>query len=153
MRFEGRCHCGNLEVTFETFQPAAGIPLRECACSFCRRHGSTAVTDPAGRLEVRARAAAEVSPYRFGLRTADFLVCRTCGVFVAAVCDVDGATYATLNCNVLEARALFTQAPARVNYDGETADERIARRRRVWMPAAVQGWRAPSSRSAIETLP
>ena len=144
MRFEGRCHCGNLEVTFDTSRPAVEIPLRECACSFCRRHGSTAVTDPAGSLEVRARVAAEVSAYRFGLRTADFLVCRTCGVFVAALCDVDGATYATLNCNVLEARDQFTQPPARADYEGETAQERMARRRRLWTPAAVQGWRSPS---------
>ncbi len=86
----------------------------------------------------------EVSAYRFGLRTADFLVCRTCGVFVAALCDVDGATYATLNCNVLEARDQFTQAPARADYEGETAEERMARRRRLWTPAAVQGWRRPS---------
>jgi hypothetical protein len=138
MRFDGRCHCGNLEVTFETAREPAATPLRECACSFCRRHGATAVTDPAGRVELRARAPAEVSRYRFALRTAEFLVCRTCGVYVAAICEVEGATYATLNCNVLDARAAFTQAPGRVDYDGETPAERIARRGRVWTPAVVR---------------
>ncbi len=116
MRFDGRCHCGNIEVEFETAQPADSLQLRECGCTFCRRHGSTALTDPAGRLEVRLRDPREVSRYRFALRTADFLVCRTCGVFVAAVCTVDGAT---------------------VGYDAETTAERIARRRRAWTPAAV----------------
>lgn len=138
MRFEGRCHCGNLEVTFETSQPPATIPLRECGCTFCRRHGSVAVTDPAGSLEVRVRDPGEVSRYRFGLRTADFLVCRTCGVFVAAVGTIDGVTLATLNANVLDARAALTQRPAPVDYDRETVEARLARRRRVWTPAAVR---------------
>ncbi len=88
---------------------------------------------------MRARATSEVSRYRFALRTADFLVCRTCGVYVAAVCTIDDATFGTLNVNVLEARAAFTQAPARVDYDAETVAERIARRRRAWTPTVVRG--------------
>ena len=138
MRFDGRCHCGNIEVGFETAQPADSLQLRECGCTFCRRHGSTAITDPAGRLEVRLRDLREVSRYRFALRTADFLVCRTCGVFVAAVCTIDGVTYATLNANVLERREAFTRTPLPVDYDAETAAERTARRRRAWTPAAVR---------------
>lgn len=138
MRYEGRCHCGNLAVTFETAQPAAALPLRACACTFCRRHGAIAVTDPAGSLEVRIGDAREVSRYQFGLRTSDFLVCRTCGVYVAAVCTIQGATYATLNCNVLEARSEFTQAPVGVSYDAETAERRIARRRHAWTPAVIR---------------
>jgi hypothetical protein len=62
------------------------------------------MTDPAGKIEVTLRAPAEVSRYRFALRTADFLVCRTCGVYVAAVCTVDGAACASLNANVLDHR-------------------------------------------------
>jgi hypothetical protein len=137
MRFDGGCHCGNIEVVFETGQPPDSLQLRECGCTFCRRHGSTAITDPAGRLEVRMRDLREVSRYTFALRTADFLVCRTCGVFVAAVCTVEGTTYATLNANVLERRDAFTRPPLPVRYDAETAAERIARRRRAWTPAAV----------------
>ncbi len=139
MRFEGRCHCGNLEVTFETSQRPEALAPRECGCTFCRRHGSIAVSDPAGSLEVRIRDAGEVSRYRFGLRTADFLVCRTCGVYVAAVSTIEGATFATLNANVLDAREAFTQRPVPVAYDGETAEERLGRRRRAWTPAVVAG--------------
>lgn len=137
MRLDGRCHCGKIEVAFHTAQPPESLQLRECGCTFCRRHGSTAVTDPAGTLELHLRDPNEVSRYRFGLRTADFLVCRTCGVFVAAVCTVYGATYATLNANVLDRREAFTRAPAPVQYDVEDAAARIARRRRTWTPATV----------------
>jgi hypothetical protein len=138
MTLDGRCHCGNLEVAFETSKAPSQLELRECACTFCRRHGATAVTDPAGALEVRARSAAELSRYRFGLGTADFLVCRTCGVFVGAVCEVDGRTYGTLNANVLDARASLTAIPVRVDYDGEAVAQRIARRARAWTPAVVR---------------
>ena len=138
MRFDGKCHCGNIEVTLETAQPPESVQLRACGCTFCRRHGATALTDPAGKLEVRLRDPREVSRYRFGLRTSDFLVCRTCGVFVAAVCTIDEATYATLNANVLERREAFTRAPVPVHYDAEDAAERIARRRRAWTPATLR---------------
>src|SRR5512133_1941599 len=111
MRYPGRCHCGAVEVAFEPTQAASELQLRECACSFCRRHGATSLTDPAGKLEITLRAPAEVSRYRFALRTADFLVCRTCGVYVGASCTIDGATYATLNANVLDDRAAFPRPP------------------------------------------
>jgi hypothetical protein len=78
-----------------------------------------------------------VSRYRFALRTADFIVCRTCGVYVGAVCTIDGATYATLNANVLDDRAAFTGRPRPVSFEGETAAERLARRCRAWTPAVV----------------
>lgn len=139
MRLDGRCHCGNLEVTLETSQRPEALSLRECGCTFCRRHGAIAVTDSAGSLEVRVRDPGEVSRYRFGLRTAEFLVCRTCGVYVAAVSTIEGATFATLNANVLDARAALTQRPVPVDYEGESATERLARRRRAWTPAAVRG--------------
>jgi hypothetical protein len=137
MRFAGRCHCGNIEVAFEPAQAPSELQLRECACSFCRRHGATGVSDPAGKLEITLRAPAEVSRYRFALRTADFLVCRICGVYVAAVCSVENVTYGVLNSNVLDERAAFTRPAVRVDFDGEIAAERMTRRSRVWTPAAV----------------
>jgi hypothetical protein len=138
MRFDGRCHCGSLEVTFETARSPEETPLRRCGCSFCRRHGAVAATDPAGRLELRLREAGSASRYVFGLRTSEFYVCRTCGVYVAAVCALDGEAYATLNLNVLDAREAFTQTPAPVDYDGEDVERRLARRRRMWTPAVVR---------------
>ncbi len=138
MRHTGRCHCGNLTVTFDTEQDPARIPLRECQCSFCRLHGVTAVTDPAGRLDLRFADPAQLSRYQFGLRASEFYICARCGVYVAAIATVDGARYASLNANVLADRAAFTQPPAPVDYGRESAVERLARRKRAWTPAAVR---------------
>ena len=137
MRYEGRCHCGNLGVTFETAQPADRVPLRACACTFCRKHGATWTSDPAGALAVRVADAVQLSRYRFGLGTSEFLVCRRCGVVAAAVAVIDGATCGAVNVNALDARGTFTQPPTPVDYDQETADDRLARRRGAWMPATV----------------
>jgi hypothetical protein len=138
MRHTGRCHCGNLTVTFDSAQDPAQLPLRSCGCSFCRIHGVIAVTDAAGRLEVRVADPELVSRYQFGLRASEFYICRRCGVYVAAIATIDGARYASLNANVLEDRAAFTQPPQPVDYGRESAVERLARRRRAWTPATVR---------------
>lgn len=143
MRYEGGCHCGALTVGFETAQDPGRVPLRLCGCTFCRKHGATAVTDPAGKLEVRIGDAEHLSRYVFGLRTSEFFVCSRCGVFVAAICRVDGAIYGTLNLNVLHERSAFTQPPSPVDYDAETVEDRLARRKRAWTPAMVTGAEPP----------
>ena len=78
-----------------------------------------------------------MSRYRFGLRTADFLVCQRCGVYVGAVCETPSGLKAVVNVNTLKDRALFTQPIDPVDYDGETAQSRTARRAARWMPAKV----------------
>ncbi len=138
MTHRGRCHCGNLTVTFETSQPAGALQLRACGCSFCRRHLPAWTTDPAGSLEIRVADARLLSRYQFGLRTSEFLLCRRCGVHVAAVCEIDGATYASLNANVLDDRDAFTQPPTPVDYEDEDVARRLARRRRAWTPTTVR---------------
>lgn len=132
----GSCHCGAIRVSFSASRPLASLPLRRCACSFCRRHGARTVADPAGLLEIRARPGA-LNRYRFGLRTADFLLCARCGTYVAALIERDGRAFATLNANTLEARDSLDPAPPLVNYEGETAAGRIARRLAGWTPATV----------------
>jgi hypothetical protein len=137
-RHAGSCHCGNVTVVFETAVRPAEVAVRECQCSFCRKHGSRSVTDPSGALTVAARDWSEVSRYRFGLKTADFLVCRRCGVYAAAVMPDGSKTYGALNLNLLDERAQFTEPPAAVSYDAETVDQRIERRRVRWTPTSVR---------------
>jgi hypothetical protein len=130
----GSCHCGNLTVEFETARAPADVPVRECQCSFCRKHGTRAVTDPAGSLVVRAGDQAELSRYVFGLATAEYLICRRCGVYVAAITRSEPITgIVILNC--LDDRAAFSSPPVQTVHDHESAEERVSRRRRSWTPA------------------
>src|SRR5258708_38040170 len=92
----GKCHCAAIEVSFETTLSPDELEVRACQCSFCRRHGAKTVTDANGRLVISAQEGTLVR-YRFGLCTADFLLCRTCGVYVAAVISDGAGERATLN--------------------------------------------------------
>ena len=111
------------------------MPLRSCSCSFCRSHGTRTLSDRGGQVEISASDWNLVERYRFGSRTADYIVCRRCGVYIGALCETSGGLRAVVNVNCLENRAAFTQIPAAPNYDGEAIDARLDRRAANWMPA------------------
>jgi hypothetical protein len=73
----------------------------------------------------------------FGSRTADYVICRRCGVYIAAVCETAVGTHAVVNVNCLIDRAAFTSVPAVAEYEGETTEARLSRRAMNWMPAVI----------------
>ena len=136
MILRGACHCGQVEVAFETAMSAADVPLRACGCSFCRRHGTKAVADPNGLLMISAPPNG-LNRYRFGLRTADYLICRTCGAYVAAVITGNGEERATLNVTATAIPELADRRAKSVDYDLETVEGRTARRLTTWTPSRI----------------
>jgi hypothetical protein len=78
-----------------------------------------------------------VQRYRFGSRTADYLLCRRCGVYVGAVCETPSGRRTVINTLCLVDRETFTQEPARPDYDGEEIEARLSRREANWMPIAM----------------
>jgi hypothetical protein len=135
-QFEGYCHCGAVTVAIALSRPTDQIELRACQCLFCRHHGAKTLADPEGKLSIEA-APGELNRYRFGLRTADFLLCATCGCYIAAVIEDGGQRRAVLNV-VGAGLAEFSETPARpVNYDRENVAARRARRLRTWMPVEI----------------
>jgi hypothetical protein len=137
--FIGSCHCGNLQIRFETGFNHTDLPLRACQCAFCRAHGAVTATDPDGRVLISVNDSARVSHYRFGLGITDCLICADCGVFMAAVMEIDNAFYASINSNVLDIRAKLSSQPQPVDYSDETAEQRSTRRKKNWTPAAFIG--------------
>jgi hypothetical protein len=139
--FSGACHCGNLSLRLEATRPAAELPVRLCGCTFCARHQPRYTSDPQGRVTVQVADEALLARYRFGLGLADFLLCKRCGVFVAAF-EPDEADAsrgrAVVNFNVLAQAAEFTGVPVRTDYDAEDATARRARRARAWTPAVLR---------------
>lgn len=137
MEHQGSCHCGNLRVQVRLTRPPAEMPIRSCACSFCRSHGTRTVSDPAGQADIRASDWSLVESYRFGSRTADYLLCRRCGVYIGAVCETPAGGRAVINTRCLEDRAAFVQDAGHPDYDGETVEARLARRALNWTPAVL----------------
>jgi hypothetical protein len=137
MLHSGGCHCENISVTLRLSRAPEQMPLRSCSCAFCRAHGTRTLSDRDGLVEITAGDWSLVERYRFGSRTADYLLCRRCGVYIGAVCDMRTGQRAVLNVNCLVDRAAFTQTPVAPDYDGETIDTRLDRRAMNWMPAVV----------------
>lgn len=132
----GRCHCGNLSLELETDREPAGLGARTCLCSFCRGRRLRWTADPDGRLRVRVADAAELSRYRFGTGTADFLICRRCGQ-VAAALTLDEPARAVVNVDFLARADEFVDQGTR-DFDGEELDARRDRRARHWTPAQLE---------------
>jgi hypothetical protein len=136
--YEGACHCGAIRFTFFTAIPPEGWRVRACQCSFCRVHGARTISDAEGSVRFTIVDTNAPIEYRFGLRTAAFLVCGCCGTYVAAVVTTPRGRFATINANALTGRPDIAEA-LNVSYDGETAEQRLARRERNWTPVSAGG--------------
>ena len=137
MRHHGGCHCGAITMSYESEVAPEATEVRACLCSFCRKHSSRAVSDAAGKLVVTLHDEAVVQRYSFGLRTADYLLCGRCGVYLAAVLADCGQLYGIVIVNALEDAESFIQAPKPADYSGEDEVARRKRRRERWTPAEV----------------
>jgi hypothetical protein len=105
----GGCHCGNIAVTVELARDAGAYHPRACDCDFCTKHGAAWVSDPQGSLRIQLRAERDASRYTQGAGIAEMLLCRTCGVLVAALWR-EQQLYGVVNVSVLDARAEFAAA-------------------------------------------
>jgi hypothetical protein len=131
--YGGACHCRNIELRLESDRTPLELGLRADNCSFCVKHHAIFTSDPGGELAVTVRDPNFVTRYRFGTRTADFVLCRACGVFAVAM--MDEPPIAVVNVNVLDARADFLKNELTIgSFDGESVEERLARRKARWTP-------------------
>ena len=136
---KGGCHCGAISVVYKTsIAPKDTVP-RACQCSFCRKHNTAAISDPEGDLTIKVSDGDKLNRYQFGLNTCDFLICRECGVYVAAFAPEQGddSGYATLMSVTLDDQALYPLAQP-THYAGEDSEGRRERRRKVWTPARLE---------------
>ena len=133
MNLTGQCHCGNIALTLDWPEGSAGIPARACGCSFCVKHGGVWTSNANARLTVTIRDPARVTRYAFGTKTATFHVCARCGAVPFVTSEIDGHDYAVVNVNVLENvdPAWLRRAPA--DFEGESVESRLARRKRNWI--------------------
>ncbi len=142
MHYTGGCHCGALEITVDTDLDPATIEVRECQCTFCRKHGSKAIADPNGQATLTVNDPNALRRYTFGLKTAEFILCATCGVYVAAITNAEPKRpqrRAVIIINALDDREKFNAPPTPSVYDAEDTATRIARRAEKWMPITITG--------------
>lgn len=133
MIYSGQCHCGKLKASFETQKSPEELGVRTCQCDFCRRHGAVNISDPQGQVMVDG-SSEHIERYSFALRTADFLICKYCGVYIAAVMGEGDKIVSTLNVAGLRMKEFLEIDEAPMEYGAETLDARIERRYQKWTP-------------------
>jgi hypothetical protein len=129
--YVGACHCGDLRLEYRTDLVPARWPLRECQCSFCRKHAMLSTSDPDGEVVLKLRDSAALNRYRFATGVTDFLICARCGVYVGATVVNDG--WMVINGRVMDCAAALLERVAEPRvFEAESADERITRRQKMW---------------------
>ncbi len=131
MKLSGGCHCGTMSYDLEWPDEAGPKAARICTCAFCTRHNIRYISHPDAVLALRIRNADDVNRYRFATATAQFLICRECGVMPVIIGHQDGALQAVVNANTLEDFEMPEAAP--ISYDGESLNERLKRRKKNWI--------------------
>lgn len=150
MTYYGSCHCGKLKASFETQKSPQQLGVRTCQCEFCRRHGAVNISDPEGEVVIDA-AEADVIRYRFALRTADFIICKYCGVYIAAVVGEGASIRSTINVVGLRVKEFLDIEEAPMQYGAEDAAARVERRHQKWTstrftdPALAASYFGPNS--------
>ena len=138
--YRGACHCGAIGFEYRTAVSPAEWSVRACQCRFCRAHDALSASDPDGDLSFIADDPGQLQRYRFALGTADFLLCRNCGVYIGAVIEVRDSHRGIVNTHALIDGADDLAAPEAISYDGEDVAGRVGRRDERWTPVSAVPW-------------
>ncbi len=130
--YTGRCHCGAIGYRYTVAASPTDWAIRACQCRFCRLHDALSTSDPTGTIEFEAARPDQLQRYRFGLETADFLLCRQCGAYIGAVIETSNGRFGIVNTHALVDPQPSTAAREAISYDGEDTGGRIARRQERW---------------------
>jgi hypothetical protein len=133
MIYRGSCHCGAISAEYETEEL---VVLRQDGCGFCSSRGVKSASDPNGRLTLVSQL--RLIRYRFGHETADFLVCPTCGTYVATQMEGPRGPVGVLNVVGLAISELEDESATLASLEGESVDERILRRLSRWTPMTLE---------------
>jgi hypothetical protein len=136
LALNGSCHCGAIRVAFMPSVAPAELPLRACQCGFCRRHGTRTTSDAKGSLHIIA-APGDIGRYRFGRRAVEAVLCRECGCYIGSFLTLKEGVIGTLNVTGTDLEGFAGRTAEPISYDGETDEQRLARRKPKWTPTIL----------------
>lgn len=131
----GGCRCGAVRYDLHCNLDLDKLALRACQCEFCLPRGARYISMPDAHLEVQVRDKRFLYAHVFGTGTADFMHCGRCNDLVYVSSEIEGRTRALVVENTLEGE--LSAQPDAMDYDGESLDERLARRAANWIPTLV----------------
>lgn len=137
---EGSCHCGAIAISLSLPGAPQEQAIGNCQCSFCRKHNARTYSHPKANATLTVQEAKHLQRYTFGLQTAESIVCRQCGVYVAMILSESNRAWSTINIDILDDRALFGDATLSKDFSAENSEDRIKRRKAQWIPTSLVGW-------------
>jgi len=138
--YDGNCHCRAIGFRYTTGISPRAWSIRACQCEFCRAHDALSTSDPDGTLIFVASDPSLLQRYRFSLNTADFLLCRHCGVYIGAIIEAPSGRFGIINTHALTATPDDLAVVAPITYDQENTGDRVGRRETKWTPVAAVPW-------------
>ena len=135
--WNGHCHCGAIGFRYTTTLAPGAWSVRACQCRFCRMHDALSTSDPAGSLEFYCDDVEALNRYRFALKTADFLLCRNCGVYIGAVIRSEAGAFGIINTHALDDAPDDMADVGAISYDSEDVGGRVSRRVERWTPVTA----------------
>jgi hypothetical protein len=94
------------------------------------------VSDPAGNATFEVERAA-LTKYQFETRTGTTLLCARCGMYAGVILEDGGKTWSVVNVRGLAFPEFKQRTAEPVVYEGETPEQRIARRKQKWTPTEI----------------
>ena len=110
--------------------------LRQDGCSFCRARGVKSASDPNGKLTLKTGV--RLIRYRFGHKSADFLICPRCGAYVGTTMLGPKGEVGVINVVGLDIPELRDEPATLSGLEGETPEERMKRRLSRWTPMTIE---------------
>ena len=79
MKYQGSCHCGDIEFEFESDEITKGL---RCNCSVCTRKGAMMSAFVLSNAELKFTAKDDsLGTYTFGSGVAQHHFCNNCGIY------------------------------------------------------------------------
>src|SRR5262249_17101663 len=78
------------------------------------------------------KSADDLSTYRFGHGTAQWIICSKCGVLTAVLCEIEGRLRAVVRVQSM-VEHVFLTPEVLTDFESESVAERLARRARTWI--------------------
>ena len=131
-------HCKNIRYRLISKLPSDRLPTRTCDCSYCLKQNGIYTSDPDGRLEYSVTNRTDLNCYQFGHKTANFYVCKKCGVMSFILSEIEGKVYGIVNLCALGDLKVSTLPHDRRDFEKESLDERASRRKKYWIGNVVE---------------
>ena len=138
--YAGACFCGSIGYDLQSDIAPSDWSIRACQCAFCRAHDALSTSDPSGELHFQCTRPENLQRYRFAMRTADFLLCRECGVYIGAVIETEDGCYGIINTHSLRASPPDIATAMPISYSSEDLQGRVNRRATRWTPVTTVPW-------------